>query len=287
MVFTGIYCRLGRMDKFLQILLWIYSNTDSPPASTFTQDTCTLLCLFCIGAATQCCVSQGCASNLPDLGLWSGLLPVVSSPLPSWVFNSSSCLFLSLLLAISSLQPQFWAMLCWFGMVPPRPAAGEQDQTPGCSAGAGGTEVSSLWANRAGTLPKSLWGLVQSKESCCQTSNCSSIFSLLPSQVTNGNSPLCRAPCLPVALGNQPTATSCSAWLSVWQSSASLLKTFFFFFKCFPYLGLTYGFALRAKMVFHRQLVKSLNTCSSKTQNPRRHQFPVERLLTHSCRALL
>lgn len=57
MFFRGTHCRRGRMDKtlhiLLQILLWIYSNTGSPPAPTFTQDTCTLVCLFCVGVANS------------------------------------------------------------------------------------------------------------------------------------------------------------------------------------------------------------------------------------------
>lgn len=35
------------------MLLWIYSSMDSPPTPTFTQDTCTLLCLLCVGSKSS------------------------------------------------------------------------------------------------------------------------------------------------------------------------------------------------------------------------------------------
>lgn len=75
------------------------------------SDTCTLLCLFCVGATSsdsaQCQVSLGYA-NLLDLSLWKD----TSSPVSSFLFCHCECcidlnvFFLSLLLATSCPQPQ-------------------------------------------------------------------------------------------------------------------------------------------------------------------------------------
>lgn len=57
----------------------------------------------------------------------------------------------------------------------------------------------------------------------------------LHSHVNAENPALCRAPCLPTALRELSSATaSLSAWLAVWQFSASLFKIFFFFFQMLP-----------------------------------------------------
>lgn len=88
----------------------------------FTQDTCTLVRLFCLGAATSdplLSVVRAVLATCRTFGLWKDISPPVSSPLPSRAFDSSSCLCLSFLLAAGSPQSQVSVVLHWSGRVPP------------------------------------------------------------------------------------------------------------------------------------------------------------------------
>lgn len=189
---TGTHCkRENGQDTahVLQILLWIYSNVDSPPTPTFTQDTCTLLCLFCVGAKSS--------NSLLSVVFHRAILAIPRSwslerHLQAFLFCFAILRVLQLLMSVSLLLAtrnplwQLWEMLCCLarlssglmGILWEKQclAAGEQEQTQAGSADISGMEGSWLWANWTGTLLTSLWGYVQSKQSLGQTANCSSIF---------------------------------------------------------------------------------------------------------------
>lgn len=199
----------------LQILFWIYSDMDTPPTPTFNQNTCTLLCLFCVGAKSSntllSVVFHRTILAMPRPWSLERHTQAFCSALPSCPSYSSSCLFVILLLATRNPHCQLWAMLCCFGKASLRAggdlwekqwlAAGEQKHTrwevltPAArrEAGCGQTELARCLQDCGATFGQSRAPaklLIVAQFSC-----------LLPSQVTNGNESLCRVPCLPVALG--------------------------------------------------------------------------------------